>query len=336
MDLSMLWLPAVGQVLLPLGLLAWQAAARPASRQAWFLQSLVVLCYLAGALAAGLWLAIPRPVGWLWLVLACALAVRAWRRTGRRPGAGSRRHRGTGAGFGRPRRSVSDGLAFALRAVPAVAAIGWIAIAFAGHRPLPGTPADLRLPFREGRYLVANGGSHVLVNPHLATLAPSPRYAPWRGQSYGVDFVRVNALGVRARGLQPREPERYAIFGTQVLAPCAGEVLRAEDGRPDMKPPRPDPDRARLPGNHVVLRCESGVEVLLGHLRRGTVLVAVGRRVTAGEVLGEVGNSGNSNEPHLHLSVQRRDADDPPLGGEPVPVTFGGDAPVRNQVFHAR
>ncbi|MCU0758063.1 MAG: M23 family metallopeptidase [Steroidobacteraceae bacterium] len=357
MDLSLIALPAVGQVLLPLGLLAWQVAARPALRQAWFLQSLVVLGYLAGVLAAGLWLAIPRTIGWLWLALAIALAARGARRIGREPGATSRGLRRAGTSSSRARVPVSTGLAFALRAVPAVAVIAWIAVAFAGHRPLPGTPLELRLPFGEGRYLVVNGGSHPLVNAHLATLAPLPRYAPWRGQSYGVDFVRVDALGVRARGLQPQDPQRYAIFATPVLAPCDGEVVRTEDGRPDMPPPQPDPDRTRLAGNHVILRCDgqrdranggtrdgigggaredpARVEVVLAHLRRGTVRVAAGRRVAVGEVLGEVGNSGNSNEPHLHLSAQRRDPGDPPLGGEPVPVTFGGDAPVRNEVYHA-
>jgi hypothetical protein len=47
-------------------------------------------------------------------------------------------------------------------------------------------------PLGPGRYLVANGGGHALVNAHMRTLEPDPRYRAWRGQSYGVDLVQVD------------------------------------------------------------------------------------------------------------------------------------------------
>lgn len=58
--------------------------------------------------------------------------------------------------------------------------------------------------------------------------------------------------------------------------------------------------RAMLPGNHVLLECD-GLHVLLGHLQRGTVRIRVHERVSVGAVVGWVGHSGNSNEPHLHV-----------------------------------
>lgn len=47
------------------------------------------------------------------------------------------------------------------------------------------------------------------------------------------------------------------------------------------------------------------VLVKLAHLRPGTVTVATGDRVRAGQLLGEVGNSGDTTEPHLHLYAER-------------------------------
>jgi hypothetical protein len=79
---------------------------------------------------------------------------------------------------------------------------------------------------------------------HWLALRPHP---------YGVDTVEVNSLGMRASGRPPSDPEAYPIFGTPIHAPCTGVVLRAEDGRPDMKPPQPD--REHLPGNS----CSSSV-----------------------------------------------------------------------------
>ena len=52
----------------------------------------------------------------------------------------------------------------------------------------------------------------------------------------------------------------------------------------------------------------------------GSVRVKVGQRVSAGQILGRTGNSGNSSEPHLHFHVQ----DLPDLFGDAkgLPVRF--------------
>jgi murein DD-endopeptidase MepM/ murein hydrolase activator NlpD len=95
-----------------------------------------------------------------------------------------------------------------------------------------------------------------------------------------------------------------------------GVVEAAHDGVADRSPVRAVPDMiatafrggwpfgdmASVAGNHIVVRCEAG-DIVLAHLRRGSVRVRAGDRVTTGEVLGEVGNSGNSVAPHLHLQL---------------------------------
>ena len=54
-----------------------------------------------------------------------------------------------------------------------------------------------------------------------------------------------------------------------------------------------------------------------------------GASVAVGDRLGSVGNSGNTGEPHLHVHAQRPGPVGAPLGGDPLPLLFGGRFPVR-------
>jgi murein DD-endopeptidase MepM/ murein hydrolase activator NlpD len=59
-------------------------------------------------------------------------------------------------------------------------------------------------------------------------------------------------------------------------------------------------------GNHVVIRPDDGACVLVAHLQRYSLRVAVGDRVDQGTVVATCGNSGNSTEPHLHVQAMDR------------------------------
>jgi murein DD-endopeptidase MepM/ murein hydrolase activator NlpD len=188
---------------------------------------------------------------------------------------------------------------------------------------------NLSFPLSGGSYYVANGGRGKLTNAHLKTLIDH-RFHDYRGQSYAVDIVRIGERGLRAAGLQPADLTRYASVGEAVLAPCEGSVALAENGVVDMTPTKTD--REHLAGNFVFLNCGSA-QVLLGHLRRGSVLVRPGQRVVAGQRLGAIGNSGNSEEPHLHIHAQKATAGTRSLfDAPPVPMTFYGRALARNDV----
>ncbi len=141
----------------------------------------------------------------------------------------------------------------------------------------------------------------------------------------------------------PLEPGVYLVvnggrmYGVRVLAPCAGRVLLAVDDLPDMQVP--EVDRAHLAGNHVMLRCtghDVSADVLLGHLRPGSVQVRAGSAVAVGDWLGSAGNSGNSGEPHLHVHAQRPGPVDAPLGGDPLPILFAGHFAVRGDRIESR
>jgi len=208
---------------------------------------------------------------------------------------------------------------------------GWYgAKALAGQRLPPVEIVDIANPFASGRYLVGNGGSNRLVNAHLATLDESvERFRPWRGQSYAVDFFGLGPWGLRASGWRPADPAAYAIFGAELRAPCDGEVVAAEGGMPDFDVPQQDPVN-RL-GNHVILRC-GAAEIVLAHMRQGSVAVAPGDVVGTGDRLGEVGNSGASTEPHLHIHAQSPAAEGaPPISGAPFALRIEGRFLVRGE-----
>ncbi|MDU8995036.1 MULTISPECIES: peptidoglycan DD-metalloendopeptidase family protein [Streptomyces] len=149
--------------------------------------------------------------------------------------------------------------------------------------------APLRFPLRDGTWLIAQGGG-----PGLNHHTPHPE------QRGAIDVIGVGARGARLRS--GASPDAYLIYGAKLYAPCDGDVVSAADDYADQVPGtiRYEPPY----GNHVFI--DTGSELVkLAHLRPGTVTVATGDRVRAGQLLGEVGNSGNTTEPHLHLHAER-------------------------------
>src|SRR5262249_6881832 len=73
------------------------------------------------------------------------------------------------------------------------------------------------------------------------------------------------------------------------------------------KPPNnPDPRAITLQnalGNHVILDIGGGYFAFFAHMQKGSVTVKAGERVRRGQVLGKVGNSGNTSSPHLHFHI---------------------------------
>jgi hypothetical protein len=206
---------------------------------------------------------------------------------------------------------------------------GWFGgQALSGRAPPPVQIVEIANPFGPGTYLVGHGGSNTQVNRHMRTLDPSvDRFRPWRGQSYAVDFFGLGPWGLRASGWRPADPAAYAIFGAALRAPCAGTVVRAARDWPDYE--IPESDQVNRLGNHVILRC-GGAEIVFAHMRQGRVAVAPGDRVDVGDPLGEVGNTGASTEPHLHIHAQRPAPDGaPPISGEPLGLRIDGRFLVR-------
>ena len=303
------------QIALPLILIVWLAVRPAGSLSGFVLQAagtgafLFALARVAQWAVPGWWL--PWVFGGLWLV-----AVLAWL---------LRTNFAESSLFP---RAPSGWVGLALSVV-ALGLGGWYsARVLVGQRVPPVEVVDIANPFGPGHYLVGNGGSNTLINRHLHTLDTTvERFLPWRGQSYAVDFFGLGPWGHRASGWRPADPAAYAIFGAALVAPCSGTVVAAEGNMPDFEVPTMDPVN-RL-GNHVILRCGEA-EIVFAHMRHGSIRVAPGDRVARGEPLGEIGNSGASTEPHLHIHAQRPAAEGaPPISGEPLALRIDGRFLVR-------
>lgn len=123
-------------------------------------------------------------------------------------------------------------------------------------------------------------------------------------QRYAVDWEQIDDTGRIYAG--PREtPGSYPIYGKDALAVADATVVSVVDGLPEQTPGK-FPENipiAEADGNSVVLDLGAGHFALYAHLQAGSLRVRAGDRVRPGQVLGLVGNSGNSVAPHLHFHV---------------------------------
>lgn len=162
-----------------------------------------------------------------------------------------------------------------------------------------------RLPL-DGPVTVAWGGRGRDVNYHVA--APDQRWA--------YDLL-VTRDGSSYRG-DGRSVEDYLAFELPVLAPADGVVHAVADGEPNLAIGGRW-NRENAAGNHVVLHVAPREYLFIAHLQAGSITVQPGDRIRAGEVIGRVGNSGYSSEPHVHVHLQ----DTPELHfGEGIPMYF--------------
>ncbi len=126
----------------------------------------------------------------------------------------------------------------------------------------------------------------------------------WVAQRYAVDWEQTDASGRIYTG--PREKlESYVIFGQPVLAVADALVVLVIDGEPEQTPgnfPANIPlDKAD--GNAVILDLGAHRYALYAHMQPGSIKVRSGEKVHLGQVIGLVGDSGNSIVPHLHFQV---------------------------------
>lgn len=146
-----------------------------------------------------------------------------------------------------------------------------------------------------GAWQLSNGPGQPGPTPH--SLVPQYRYA--------YDLV-VMDQGRTYRG-DPFDNRSYFAWNRSVLAAADGEVTHLCDHEQDG--PGYRTSTADCFNNRVVLRHASGVHTAYLHLRQGSAsqYLKVGDRVRAGQVIGRVGNSGDSSEPHLHFFAFRFD-----------------------------
>ena len=172
-------------------------------------------------------------------------------------------------------------------------------------------------PFKDD-WLVFHGGNSALINHHF--LRTSNKYA--------LDLVIAGDAALP--GQLVTDITQYETFGKEVYAPVAGTVVSVENGIVDQ--PVGSVDNINFGGNYVVIEVEAGVNVILAHLQEGSVVVSEGALVSEGQLLGRIGNSGQTTQPHLHIhAMSLPDMLDPE--SEPIPMFWKTGEGL---VFHQR
>lgn len=188
-----------------------------------------------------------------------------------------------------------------------------------GSAPVSTSVATIAPPFHGGPWMAANGPGP--VSGHRRALIPIDG-TPYIGQRFAIDYVKLDTTGKTYRGDQLVNANYYA-YGVEALAVADGIVVERKDSIPENIPgatSRAVPITLEtIGGNHVILDIGGGRFAFYAHLQPGSLRVKLGDKVRRGQVLGLVGNSGNSTEPHLHFHLSDAPS---PLGSEGLPYVM--------------
>jgi murein DD-endopeptidase len=181
--------------------------------------------------------------------------------------------------------------------------------------------ATIGPPLRGGPWLTANGPAP--ETGHRRAMVPIEG-VPNIAQRFAIDYVKLGEDNRTFTGDRLKNESYYA-YGVDALAVADGIVVATKDGIPENIP---GPTSRAVPitletvgGNHVIIDIGGGRFAFYAHLVPGSLRVKLGDRVRRGQVVGLVGNSGNSTEPHLHFHISDGVS---PLGSEGIP--YGHDA----------
>lgn len=171
--------------------------------------------------------------------------------------------------------------------------------------------------------VVGWGGHHVKDNlPH----------STWSSERWAYDLL------MEPFNMNSENNEDYGIWNKPIHSPVSGVVMAAYDDEADITPG--SEDFHSLEGNYVYIKIEeTGTYLLLNHLKKDSVLVKSGDKVKPGDLLGRVGNSGSSSEPHLHIHHQRQNPTKTiyPVLAEGLPLFFkdikGSSMPRKDDVI---
>lgn len=180
-----------------------------------------------------------------------------------------------------------------------------------GHEQISATGGEIAVderkvvligpPLRGERYVAADS----CCDSSRHTRAALPVNGRVRlAQRFAVDWEQLDGASRIYDGAQA-ELKSYTIYGKPVIAVADARVANVVDGLPEQTPGKFPEALAieQADGNSVVLDLGGGAFALYAHMQPGSIRVRPGQRVRRGDVIGLVGNTGNSVAPHLHFHV---------------------------------
>jgi hypothetical protein len=179
-----------------------------------------------------------------------------------------------------------------------------------------GRPVAISPPLTGPNWL--DGNSCCEMTAHRMAVSPLNGEL-WAPERFAIDYVQLTDGGVLTG--DRTKLDSYPYFGADIHAVADGPVVAVVDGLPEQAP---GANPTGLPldqyaGNHVVQDIGGGNYAFYAHLKTGSVKVKPGDKLTIGQSIGALGNSGNTDGPHLHFHVMSTPN---PLHANGLPFVF--------------
>jgi murein DD-endopeptidase len=165
-------------------------------------------------------------------------------------------------------------------------------------------PVVIGPPLRGEIWLAGNGPGHA-HNGHRMGMVVVDGVARVSSR-FAIDWVQYGKNDKPFRVDEYKNADYYA-YDAELLAVADGIVSSIKDGIPENVPGWNS--RAvtimseTIGGNYVILNLGRGRYAVYAHVKPGSIRVKPGHRVRKGQVLALLGNSGNSDAPHLHFHI---------------------------------
>ena len=178
-------------------------------------------------------------------------------------------------------------------------------------------PIVIRPPLTGPNWLDADGCCG--ISGHRGALNPINGQA-WAAERFAIDYLQLTPDGRLFTG-PSTDLAGFPYYGADIHAVADGPVVSVADGMPEAVPFAAPTGLAldQYPGNHVVQDLGDGNYALYAHLQTGSIAVKPGDRLSAGQVLERLGNTGNTDAPHLHFHVM---STPDPLRADGLPFVF--------------
>jgi hypothetical protein len=124
---------------------------------------------------------------------------------------------------------------------------------------------------------------------------------------WAVDLCKVDAWRrISASRAGSMTNDQHYCFGETVRSPINAVVWREFAEGEDLPPT--DMPEGGSPNNFIILADQRDLDfgMFFGHLKRHAVAVKAGQRISTGDPIAQVGNSGESQGPHLHMEARFR------------------------------
>jgi hypothetical protein len=139
-------------------------------------------------------------------------------------------------------------------------------------------------------------------------------------QRFAIDWIFLDDNGLFAKD-DISKNKNWNTYGIELISVADGTVIDIKDGIIENQPLSEDMavriTKETIAGNYIIIDIGNNIHAIYGHLIPNSLKVSIGDEVKKGQIIGLLGNSGNSDAPHLHFHLESKT--NAFLGGEGMP-----------------